>query len=186
MHAHVNHTHSLTLDKNILQSRGVKGIVRDRSKVAFLGALLVMVTVTMVMTGLPSKFWETEEVKLARDARMAFLWEGFGPEKGLYNFTLVTAMIDIGRGNWSSKQKRPYNTYLLYMQRVLMLDVNMVIFIDPKGRPFVEWMRRGREKRTKLSTAVTTTATTNYFYYYFFYYYYFYYYYYCSLWLARL
>lgn len=68
----------------------------------------------------------------------------------MYNFTLVTAMLDIGRGNWTSHQRRSYNTYLLYMQRVLRLDVNMVIFIDAKGRPFVDWMRRGREKRTRV------------------------------------
>nr|KAG5696637.1 hypothetical protein BaRGS_034098 [Batillaria attramentaria] len=68
----------------------------------------------------------------------------------MYNFTLVTAMLDIGRGNWSSHQKRSYNTYLLYMQRVLRLDVNMVIFIESKGRPFVDWMRRGRERQTRV------------------------------------
>ena len=67
----------------------------------------------------------------------------------MYNFTLVTAMLDIGRGAWSD-QARPYNTYLLYMQRVLRLDVSMVVYIDKKGKPFVEWMRRGREKRTKI------------------------------------
>lgn len=66
---------------------------------------------------------------------------------GVYNFTVVTALLDIGRGQWSS-QSRSYNTYLTYMHRVLRLDVNMVIFIDSKGRPFVDWMRRGRENRT--------------------------------------
>ncbi|RUS84157.1 hypothetical protein EGW08_008085 [Elysia chlorotica] len=34
------------------------------------------------------------------------------------------------------------------MQRLLKLDVNMVIFVEPKGRPFIDWMRRGRENRT--------------------------------------
>ncbi|KAK6982486.1 protein htrl, partial [Biomphalaria glabrata] len=91
--------------------------------------------------------------KNAEDSIYAMSWEGFGPERGLYNFTVVTAMLDIGRGNWS-EQSRPYNTYLLYMQRMLRLDVNMVVFVEPKGKPFIEWMRRGREKRTHI--AVTT------------------------------
>ncbi|KAK3754138.1 hypothetical protein RRG08_024211 [Elysia crispata] len=73
---------------------------------------------------------------------------GFGPEKGLYNFTVVTALLDIGRGSWSNNQERGYNTYLLYMQRMLRLDVNMVVFVEPKGRPFIDWMRRGRTSRT--------------------------------------
>lgn len=67
----------------------------------------------------------------------------------MYNFTVVTAMLDIGRGQWSNpEQRRSYNTYLLYMQRVLRLDVNMLIFVDAKGRPFIDWMRRGRQSRT--------------------------------------
>ena len=66
---------------------------------------------------------------------------------GLYNFTVVTAMLDIGRGSWGS-QRRSYNTYLLYMQRVLRLDVNMMVFVDARARPFIDWMRRGRENRT--------------------------------------
>ncbi|XP_041358592.1 protein HtrL-like isoform X2 [Gigantopelta aegis] len=76
-----------------------------------------------------------------------FLWEGFGPERGSYSFTVVTSMIDIGRGRWNA-QSRKYNDYLMFMSHLLKLDVNMVIFIETKGRPFVEWMRRGRKKRT--------------------------------------
>ena len=69
----------------------------------------------------------------------------------MYNFTVVTAMVDIGRGQWNNPvYRRSYNTYLLYMQRVLRLDVNIVLFVDSKARPFVEWMRRGRESRTRI------------------------------------
>ncbi|XP_076449635.1 protein HtrL-like [Babylonia areolata] len=85
--------------------------------------------------------------KFMEDSYLAMSWEGFGPEKGVYTFTVVTAMLDIGRGRWA-RQKRPYNTYLLYMQRVLRLDVNLVVFVDSKALPFVLWMRRGREART--------------------------------------
>jgi len=92
----------------------------------------------------------TDRARAVRDSYMAMAWDGFGlQEKGMYNFTLVTAMLDIGRGAWTD-QARGYNTYLLYMQRVLRLDVSMLIFIDRKGKPFVEWMRRGRERRTKI------------------------------------
>uniref|UniRef100_A0A2C9KZX9 Uncharacterized protein n=1 Tax=Biomphalaria glabrata TaxID=6526 RepID=A0A2C9KZX9_BIOGL len=91
--------------------------------------------------------------KNAEDNNNTKSWKGFGPERGLYNFTLVTAMLDIGRGNWT-KQSRPYNTYLSYMEGLLQLDVNMVVFVEPKGKPFIEWMRRGRENRTRIT--VTT------------------------------
>ena len=66
---------------------------------------------------------------------------------GVYNFTVVTAMMDIGRGQWS-KQSRSYDTYLLYMQRVLRLDVNMFVFADAKAKRVVDLMRRGRQFRT--------------------------------------
>ena len=34
------------------------------------------------------------------------------------------------------------------MSHLLKLDVNIVVYIEKKGKPFVEWMRRGRENRT--------------------------------------
>ncbi|GFO26289.1 protein htrl-like [Plakobranchus ocellatus] len=68
---------------------------------------------------------------------------------GLYNFTVVTALLDIGRGKWA-EQTRSYNTYLLYMQRNLRLDVNMLVYMGSEGQPFVQWMRRGRENRTRI------------------------------------
>ncbi|XP_059141216.1 protein HtrL-like [Physella acuta] len=83
------------------------------------------------------------------DLKMLYSWKGLGPEKGLYNFTVVTAMMDIGRGSWSN-QSRPYKTYLLYMLRLLMMDINLVLFVDPQAATFVEWMRQGREHRTKV------------------------------------
>ncbi|XP_046582056.1 uncharacterized protein LOC124289476 isoform X2 [Haliotis rubra] len=84
-----------------------------------------------------------------RLSKMVTGWQGFGEKTGVYNFTVVTGMIDIGRGSWS-KQSRSYNNYLLHMSQVLRLDVNMVIYIEEKGRPFVEWMRRGREGSTTI------------------------------------
>ncbi|KAH9495629.1 hypothetical protein Btru_015461, partial [Bulinus truncatus] len=86
--------------------------------------------------------------------------ESFGPEKGLYNFTVVTATLDIGRGSWKH-QNRAYDQYLQYMKGVLRLDVNLVLFIDAKGKSFVEKMRRGRERRTKI--IVTSLAQLPYY-----------------------
>ncbi|CAL1535271.1 unnamed protein product, partial [Lymnaea stagnalis] len=105
--------------------------------------LLVVLSVLAVCGVHQYKAW----LKAAEDSIAAMGWEGFGPERGVYNFTVVTAMLDIGRGAWD-EQSRPYNTYLLYMQQMLRLDVNVAVFVDPKGRPFIDWMRRGREGRT--------------------------------------
>ncbi|XP_059168872.1 protein HtrL-like [Physella acuta] len=105
--------------------------------------------VVMVMTLLTCYQRYTEWVWQVEESQRAMAWEGFGPEKGLYNFTVVTAMLDIGRGTWTS-QVRPYNIYLLYMQRLLRMDVNIVVYVDVKARPFIEWMRRGREGRTRV------------------------------------
>ena len=58
-------------------------------------------------------------------------------------------MFDIGRGEWQN-QTRKYTTYLRNMKPVLALDINIVVFVDAKARPFVEWMRRGRESRTQV------------------------------------
>ncbi|KAK7497665.1 hypothetical protein BaRGS_00011060, partial [Batillaria attramentaria] len=115
--------------------------------------VLVMLTLLMAMCLLWLSYDRISKTSFedyyvhVRDSEKVMMWDGFGPEVGVYNFTVVTAMLDIGRGNWST-QKRSYNTYLLYMHRMLSLDVNMVVFVDPRGRPFVDWMRRGREQRT--------------------------------------
>ncbi|XP_046325801.2 uncharacterized protein LOC124110466 isoform X1 [Haliotis rufescens] len=93
-----------------------------------------------------SRKWTPDDVRLSYTITH---WEGFGEKRGAYNFTVVTGMLDIGRGSWS-KQSRSYNKYLIYMSQVLRLDVNMVVYIEEKGRPFVEWMRRGRGGFTKI------------------------------------
>lgn len=78
----------------------------------------------------------------------------WGPERGLYNFTVVTAMLDIGRGDWR-QQSRSYSTYLRHFARVLCLDVNMVVFTDARGRLLVDRLRQGRERRTHVMDTVT-------------------------------
>ncbi|KAK7095747.1 hypothetical protein V1264_005114 [Littorina saxatilis] len=66
---------------------------------------------------------------------------------GVYNFTVVTGLFDIGRGWWLT-QPRTYSRYLVYLLQVLKLDVNLVVFIEPKGANFVRSVRQGREHRT--------------------------------------
>ncbi|XP_035826591.1 protein HtrL [Aplysia californica] len=127
------------------RSRKMFHLSPARRKVAITTAAIVFILMTMTLY----RWGYQNEKKTMEDAYMAMSWEGFGPERGLYNFTVVTAMVDIGRGSWG-QQRRTYNTYLMYMQRVLRLDVNMVVFVDAKGKPFIDWMRRGRENRTNI------------------------------------
>jgi protein YibB len=56
------------------------------------------------------------------------------------NFTVVTAFIEIGRDNWTT-YRRSTQEYLKNMEFVLMLDVNMVIFIEEQHVSFVEQLR---------------------------------------------
>lgn len=46
------------------------------------------------------------------------------------NTTLVTALYDIGRSDWGPLFTRPMETYLRYLENILSLDTNIVIFID--------------------------------------------------------
>ncbi|XP_076449513.1 protein HtrL-like [Babylonia areolata] len=121
---------------------------RRLTKVLLLLLLLACVAAVLLVTCFVDR--EAQRMrKFTEDSYLAMSWEGFGPEKGVYNFTVVTAMLDIGRGHWAhSSQTRSYNTYLLYMQRVLRLDVNLVVFVDSQALPFVQWMRRGRAGHT--------------------------------------
>ncbi|KAL8590267.1 hypothetical protein ACOMHN_006383 [Nucella lapillus] len=120
------------------------------SRVRVLMGLFVGVCVVGVVLRITDKEAQLLR-KFKEDSYRAMSWEGFGPEKGVYNFTVVTAMLDIGRGQWvQSDQTRPYNTYLLHMHRVLQLDVNLVVFVDSKALPFILWMRRGREAHTHI------------------------------------
>ncbi|GFO31950.1 protein htrl [Plakobranchus ocellatus] len=73
--------------------------------------------------------------------------ERFGPEKGDYSFTVVTALVDIGRGGWWT-HARTYRQYLTYMLKLLKLDINLIVFIEQKGLEFVKMNRKGREHRT--------------------------------------
>ncbi|TKR61233.1 hypothetical protein L596_028373 [Steinernema carpocapsae] len=57
------------------------------------------------------------------------------------NTTLVTALLDIGRGEWEVYQ-RPLKKYHDFMKNVLSLKVPMVVFVDEKSYAFVIKVRR--------------------------------------------
>lgn len=135
---------SLTSEERRCSLPWMRPVMINYRKLGVLALCLVVVGVPAIVLNSRYRTW----LKAVEDSVMVMDWPGFGPEKGLYNFTVVTALIDIGRGEWTNNQDRKYSTYLLYMQRMLRLDVNMVVFIEGKGRPFIDWMRRGRNHRT--------------------------------------
>ncbi|XP_012937289.1 uncharacterized protein LOC106011611 [Aplysia californica] len=108
-------------------------------------AILGCSTFVLFMTYKVSFNWY-DEYKVLQEERH---WSGFGPEQGNYSFTVVTGLFDIGRGRWMTSW-RTYNDYLGYLLQILKLDVNLIVFIEKKGVPFVERNRRGREGRTRI------------------------------------
>lgn len=46
------------------------------------------------------------------------------------NTTIVTALYDIGRGNWPPPFTRSIDSYIEYFKKILSLDANFVIYVD--------------------------------------------------------
>ncbi|VDO26478.1 unnamed protein product [Brugia timori] len=57
------------------------------------------------------------------------------------DFTLVTALLDIGRGDWW-EYRRPLESYYGFLQNLLKLKVNLVIFVDQKSIKHVYTQRK--------------------------------------------
>ncbi|CAG9531019.1 unnamed protein product [Cercopithifilaria johnstoni] len=57
------------------------------------------------------------------------------------NFTLVTALLDIGRGDWW-EYRRPLESYYNFLENLLKLKVNLVIFVDLKSVRHVYTQRK--------------------------------------------
>ncbi|CAL1548916.1 unnamed protein product, partial [Lymnaea stagnalis] len=70
------------------------------------------------------------------------------PAQGRYSFTVVTAMLDIGRGSWPSTQSRSYNTYLREFKQLLKMDVNLATYVDRKTQRFVHEQRKEMGNKT--------------------------------------
>ncbi|KAJ1350096.1 hypothetical protein KIN20_005812 [Parelaphostrongylus tenuis] len=69
----------------------------------------------------------------------------------LDDFTIVTALIDIGRGEWD-RYRRPLEQYHIFMENLLSLQNNMVIFTDKASYDFIRKYRKnmGELHRTKI------------------------------------
>ncbi len=58
------------------------------------------------------------------------------------SIAIVTALFDIGRGEWW-EYRRPFDEYLKYLQILLQLKNNLIIYIDNKS---IEWVMNTRRK----------------------------------------
>ncbi|CAJ0591384.1 unnamed protein product [Cylicocyclus nassatus] len=67
------------------------------------------------------------------------------------DFTIVTALMDIGRGDWD-RYRRPLEQYHIFMENLLSLQNNMVIFTDTSSYDFIHKYRKnmGQMHRTKI------------------------------------
>ncbi|KIH47521.1 hypothetical protein ANCDUO_22419 [Ancylostoma duodenale] len=65
--------------------------------------------------------------------------------------TIVTALMDIGRGDWD-RYRRPLEQYHIFMENLLSLQNNMVIFTDTSSYDFIHKYRKnmGEMHRTKI------------------------------------
>lgn len=66
------------------------------------------------------------------------------------NFTVVTGFFNIGRENWTTRYSRSIDVYLKYFENFLKFNVNMVIFIEPEYKQFVENIRKTIDKNTTI------------------------------------
>jgi hypothetical protein len=69
------------------------------------------------------------------------------------NYTLVTALMDIGRDKWPSF-RRSNKLYLAYGLRLLQLNVPLVIFVE---RQFIDFVRFHRRDKKHVTHVVATT-----------------------------
>lgn len=56
--------------------------------------------------------------------------------------TIITALYDIGRGNWPHPFNRSIDSYITYFKSVLSLDANFVIFIEEHMRETILNIRK--------------------------------------------
>jgi protein YibB len=65
------------------------------------------------------------------------------------NTTLVTALYDIGRGNWTPPFNRSHEKYFTYFSNILSLDSYIVIFIDKKDNDRILEIRKQHDPLLK-------------------------------------
>ncbi|VDP24161.1 unnamed protein product [Soboliphyme baturini] len=67
-------------------------------------------------------------------------------------FTIVTALFDIGRGNWSH-YGRLYSEYFAFMKNLLNTDVQLFVFTDQSGAKYVREQRASKSDRTHVQVS---------------------------------
>lgn len=77
------------------------------------------------------------------------------------SFTIVTALFDIGRGEWNDIYKRDIKLYMYYLSFILNLDCNICIFVEEKFVEFVRNCRRGLENKTVIYTSDISSLVMN-------------------------
>ena len=63
-------------------------------------------------------------------------------------FTVVTGFFDINRDKWKTKHKRSNEKYFEYIENLMGLDVNLIIFCESKNVKKFTSFRKGKEKQT--------------------------------------
>ena len=68
-------------------------------------------------------------------------------ESNIPSFTVVTALFDLGRGQWKNF-RRPLELYLNYSRQLLALEIPIVAYVQPEIADRIWEMRRGKEHLT--------------------------------------
>lgn len=63
------------------------------------------------------------------------------------NFTIVTALYDLGRETWPSFKRR-FTSYLNASIQMLRMNVPLVVYVEPELKPFIDYYRAGKEDYT--------------------------------------
>ena len=68
-------------------------------------------------------------------------------DSNIPKFTVVTALFDLGRGQWKNF-RRPLELYLNYSRQLLSLEIPIVAYVQPEIADRIWEMRRGKEHLT--------------------------------------
>ena len=74
-------------------------------------------------------------------------------EFNIPSFTVVTALFDLGRGQWKNF-RRPLELYLNYSRQLLALEIPIVAYVQPEIEDRIWEMRRGKEHLTDVVVSV--------------------------------
>ena len=74
-------------------------------------------------------------------------------DSNIPKFTVVTALFDLGRGQWKNF-RRPLELYLNYSRQLLSLEIPIVAYVQPEIADRIWEMRRGKEHLTDVVVSV--------------------------------